>query len=473
MNQVVIRAGLLVLLFIMPFASGAVYVLESSRIVTGGNVTSGFCPGGNSSHVSVTQNITTSGPQCVLVARNPGGSSGGGVFDFWRLAADSGSAATIVNNSLVEVLSGSGISTSIVGNQVFIENTGVVTEVDPLWSGEKSLYTLLSNTASRGNWTADRSEYVNLSRLDNATICRPGNGLCPDTAYNASYAVLVDDNVFTGDNTFGSVRTDSLVGTGTNGQLDVSGRVAITASLNNGNGLFDLISNNLVAHWRFQATDSSGAFIFRDQQAATNPLIIQKGTPSNTFVLHNSSFVGVGTIAPAYQLHVFNTGVDTNIFALQDSDGLCLHNPEAGGEVVSCSSDARLKKNVRSVNATMVLDDLYSLSDSLRTYEVKESNDTLIGPIAQLLIETHPHLVTLRNVTVQNGTRTTINELGVRVEEPVYVVAEQYLVTAPSTYDLTLAVRSLYEDNLRLQAELDQVKGTMAILCQANPGVCK
>lgn len=125
----------------------------------------------------------------------------------------------------------------------------------------------------------------------------------------------------------GDIGTDQLIGTGASGQLDISGRVAITASLTNGNGLFDLISNTANARWRFQATDSSGAFIFRDAASATNPMFIAKGTPSNTFIVGAGGVsIGVNSFAASATnaLHIFNgtapTGSVTNGVILYSED---------------------------------------------------------------------------------------------------------------------------------------------------------
>lgn len=102
-----------------------------------------------------------------------------------------------------------------------------------------------------------------------------------------------------------------------------------------------------------------------------------------------SGEVGIGDTTPDYLLDVENTSVDTDIFALTDSDGACLHNPEAGAETVTCSSDERLKENI--VDADSSLDDLMQFR--IREYDVIASGDHMTGVIAQEVREIFPGLV--------------------------------------------------------------------------------
>lgn len=102
-----------------------------------------------------------------------------------------------------------------------------------------------------------------------------------------------------------------------------------------------------------------------------------------------SGEVGIGDTTPDYLLDVENTGVDTDIFALTDSDGACLHNPEAGTETVTCSSDERLKENI--VDADSVLP--YFMDFRIREYDVLASGDHMTGVVAQEVMEVYPELV--------------------------------------------------------------------------------
>ncbi len=102
-----------------------------------------------------------------------------------------------------------------------------------------------------------------------------------------------------------------------------------------------------------------------------------------------SGEVGIGDTTPDYLLDVENTSVDTDIFALTDSDGACLHNPEAGAETVTCSSDERLKENI--VDAGDILP--YFMDFRIREYDVLASGDHMTGVVAQEVMETYPDLV--------------------------------------------------------------------------------
>ncbi len=108
------------------------------------------------------------------------------------------------------------------------------------------------------------------------------------------------------------------------------------------------------------------------------------------FSITNTGNVSVGTGVADYLLDVDKTNVDTNIFALHDSDGECLHNPESGSETVTCSSDERLKTNITDANTMLP----YFKDLRIRQYDVIAGGDHLTGVIAQEVQVFHPELVT-------------------------------------------------------------------------------
>jgi len=78
---------------------------------------------------------------------------------------------------------------------------------------------------------------------------------------------------------------------------------------------------------------------------------------------------------------------------ITDADGACQHNPEAASETVTCSSDARLKTNIRDTGSAL---DYFS-DFRVRDYHVNATTDpnaTNTGVIAQEIMQTHPELVT-------------------------------------------------------------------------------
>lgn len=105
--------------------------------------------------------------------------------------------------------------------------------------------------------------------------------------------------------------------------------------------------------------------------------------------IESTGDVGIGDTTPDYLLDVENTGADTDIFALTDSDGACLHNPEAGSETVTCSSDERLKENIVDAQESLA----YLMDFRIREYDVRASGDHMMGVIAQEIMEIHPELV--------------------------------------------------------------------------------
>ena len=114
-------------------------------------------------------------------------------------------------------------------------------------------------------------------------------------------------------------------------------------------------------------------------------------TSTSLFTVLSSGSVGVGDYTPDYLFDIEKTSVDTDIFALTDSDGACLHNPESGSETVTCSSDERLKTNISDANPMLP----YLNGLVIRQYDVIASGDHLTGVIAQEIQSIHPELVTV------------------------------------------------------------------------------
>jgi len=101
--------------------------------------------------------------------------------------------------------------------------------------------------------------------------------------------------------------------------------------------------------------------------------------------------VGVGTTGPALRLEVEDTSTNGAILRLQNGDGTCDLDPNAGGLTWSCSSDLSLKSNVRPADTRAMLENLLDMS--LYDYEVTVSGDRRVGFIAQEIQENHPDRV--------------------------------------------------------------------------------
>ncbi len=134
--------------------------------------------------------------------------------------------------------------------------------------------------------------------------------------------------------------------------------------------------------------------------------------------------VGIGTSGSVVPLHV-NLSSNGTVLRLEDSDGTCDHNPETGSEVVSCSSDARLKKNIRV--AENILD--WIMGFRVKDYEVIASGKQRTGVIAQEVKEIYPELV------IGGGDG--------------YLMVEQ-----PNPWKLLKAIQELKEENDLLKYEL-------------------
>lgn len=171
------------------------------------------------------------------------------------------------------------------------------------------------------------------------------------------------------------------------------------------------------------------------------------GTATSTekMRLTGRGFLGIGTTSPQYLLSVASS-TDGNIFQLYDSDGNCLQNPEAGAITTTCTSDEKLKENIRNTELTATE---YFKDFRIRDYEVKSSGDTMTGVIAQEVRETHPELVKdiapviTEEIILPNGEATTTSRLGDTTE----------FVEIPSTWQLIKAIQELDARVTALEAE--------------------
>ncbi len=168
----------------------------------------------------------------------------------------------------------------------------------------------------------------------------------------------------------------------------------------------------------------------------SNYMLFADGQGNERFRVNDSGELMINTTTDQgdYKLQVngnaivTNTSIDGNIFALTDSDGSCLHNPEAGSETVTCSSDERLKENI--VDAPSALD--YFRPFKIREYNVKASGDRMVGVIAQEVLEINPDLVStsldgMYSVKLPNQWQTikAIQELDIKVASIESLVDEE------------------------------------------------
>ena len=106
-------------------------------------------------------------------------------------------------------------------------------------------------------------------------------------------------------------------------------------------------------------------------------------------IFKTSGNVGIGTTSPAYLLHVGSSSASDIVVEFQNSSGACTHNPASGTEIVSCSSDARLKTNIR--NSGDALEWLGNMR--IRDFTVRSTGEARTGVVAQEMQPLHPDMV--------------------------------------------------------------------------------
>ena len=147
-------------------------------------------------------------------------------------------------------------------------------------------------------------------------------------------------------------------------------------------------------------TNQAGPYFALQNPAGTESSLFQLSASNNvdlwqyngswgrTVTFTKAGNVGIGTTSPLFKLVVQNSS-EGDTLQLYDTDGNCKIDPDSGGLTTTCSSDARLKTNIRPT-----ADQLAYLKDiKIRDYTVIASGDRRTGVIAQELQKTHPELV--------------------------------------------------------------------------------
>jgi len=240
--------------------------------------------------------------------------------------------------------------------------------------------------------------------------------------------------VFGVQNLIGEASTDSGAGYVLNTSV-AEYRIDLHSALdldNPNDTVHHLLGANNREIWRLNSNSDSS---FRFEEGLDSEIIIINRTglfvtgnltvDTDTFFIDSSSDrVGIGTTNPLAPLHVNSTSNET-VLRLQDSDGACLHNPEAGSETVSCSSDEKLKEDIKE--AESVLEEFEDIE--IKDYVVKASGKKHTGVIAQEIRETNPEMV-----HVEDG---------------------ELFVEQPNPWKLLKAIQELEEKIEELQAQID------------------
>lgn len=122
-------------------------------------------------------------------------------------------------------------------------------------------------------------------------------------------------------------------------------------------------------------------------------------SPSTTalgaLVIKGSGATGIGNTAPGSLLHVGNasTSAGLTVAQFQTATGTCTMTPATSGTGIACSSDERLKRNIREVSGEFALEKLLQLQAV--TYEFKKDpkSERHTGYIAQQLMQFAPEFV--------------------------------------------------------------------------------
>jgi len=140
------------------------------------------------------------------------------------------------------------------------------------------------------------------------------------------------------------------------------------------------IGGSSVGEIGFDDSDSDKLKIFAGGQFAVGSGI----------TIQQDGNVGIGTTSPGSRLEIENTASANDVLLLEDSSGLCEAQPTTTGLTWSCSSDEKLKTNIRDASSVMDFFDNFRIRD----YTVRKTGEEATGIIAQEVIKFHPELVT-------------------------------------------------------------------------------
>jgi hypothetical protein len=117
----------------------------------------------------------------------------------------------------------------------------------------------------------------------------------------------------------------------------------------------------------------------------TNPIALDVAAGVSYF----GGNVGIGTTTPAYLLQIGSSSSSGIVLELKNSSGTCTHNPGSSSETVSCSSDARLKKDIVDAKPALpALDDM-----RVRDFTIRATGERRTGVIAQEMLKNHSDMV--------------------------------------------------------------------------------
>ena len=147
-------------------------------------------------------------------------------------------------------------------------------------------------------------------------------------------------------------------------------------------------SNNLIIGYNIDAPSASGS-----NQLSIGNLIFGTGI-DGTGTTISTGKIGIANTAPGLLFSVGSSSIaNGDQFRIQDANGTCDHNPGSASEVITCTSDGRLKENIQAADPA-----LESLTKfSIKQYDfIADRAHFEYGVIAQDVLSIDPSMVHTR-----------------------------------------------------------------------------
>ncbi len=301
----------------------------------------------------------------------------------------------------------------------------------------------LSVNTLAGNLFLNARDYASLITTNNDITIDSAGGL---TLGSAAFSTVF----FTNGQERMRIANNGNVGIGTNGpnymfvveqDVDAQGFVEFR---NNNSGLNAassmMFSNNNAGIGFIQANSTlngtlGGTESFNVNTMATYPLTLGTNNTVHVFVNGINGNVGIHNVSPTSQLHVgdFLDPALSTVATFENSSGTCTVAPDGAFGSFGCTSDSRLKNTITDYS-TSALDTISQLQ--VRNYYMNNdpTNELKLGFIAQEVQSIVPDLV---KVGADGFLQIKVNGF------------TPYLVKA---------IQELNEDNIRIQAEIDQLR---------------
>lgn len=228
-----------------------------------------------------------------------------------------------------------------------------------------------------------------------------------------------------------------------------------TLASSSGSTLFTVTSAGLVG---INSSTPIATLTVQGIAGSTNPFVVASSTGTQLLTVLANGNVGIGTTSPAYLLHVGSASVASGTVArFQNVNGTCDIN--ATTNTLSCSSDERLKTNIRDIQNA--LDAVSTLRGVWFNWKTETASSTPhLGFLAQEVEKIMPELVStdpssgLKSIGYSNFVPLIVEALKAQQEE---IHALQGAPTASSTLSsdtLTVTQPVVYEGTLTVKGHV-------------------